>query len=81
VAVGVVALPLLRVAEDAVGLGRFLELLLGFLVPLVAIGVVLEGQLPVGRLDLGVRRVPRHPEDLVIVASSGHFLESESFTR
>ena len=42
VAVGVVALPLLGVAEDAVGLGPLLELLLRFLVPLVAVGVVLE---------------------------------------
>jgi hypothetical protein len=73
VAVGVVALALLRVAEDAVGLGRLLEPVFGVLVPLVAIGVVLERQLPVGGLDLGVGGIPRHPENLVIVASGGHF--------
>jgi hypothetical protein len=38
VSVSVVALPLVGVAEDAVGLGRFLESLLGLLVARVACG-------------------------------------------
>jgi len=67
VAVGVVTLPLLRVAEDAVGLGRLLELLLRFLVAGVAVGVVLEGELAIGRLHLLVGGVARHTEDLVVV--------------
>src|SRR6185503_17418408 len=78
VAVGIVALPLLGVAEDAVRLRGLLEPVLGFLVAGVPVGMVLERQLPVGRLDLGIRRVPRHPEDLVIFACSSHFQQRES---
>jgi hypothetical protein len=81
VAVGVVTLPLLGVAEDAVRLRRLLEPVLGFLVAGVPVGMVLEGQLPVGRLDLGVRRVPRHAKDLVVVASSRHVSRSELVRR
>jgi hypothetical protein len=48
----VVQAPLLRVGEDGVGLGRFLEPLFRFLAALVAVGMVLERQLAVGALDL-----------------------------
>jgi hypothetical protein len=76
VAVGVVALLLVGVAEHAVGLGRLLEALLGLLVPGVAVGMILEGELPVGGLDLLIGGGPRDPEDLVVVAlggGGGHF--------
>ena len=71
VAVGVVAPALVRVAEDAVGLGRLLEALLGLLVAGVAVGVVLEGELAVGGLDLLLRGVARDAEHLVVVALAG----------
>ena len=54
-----------RVGEHRVGLGRFLELLLGRLVARVAVRVVLQRQLAVGALDFLVawpsarRRAPR----------------------
>ena len=56
-AVAVVALPLRLVGEDLVRLGRFLEPPLGLGVARVLVGVVLQGQLPIGFLDLvGARR-------------------------
>src|SRR6185503_724254 len=58
---------LLGVAQDAVGLGRLLEPLLGLLVPRVAVGVVLHGQAPVGGLDLLLRGVAGDAEQLVVV--------------
>jgi hypothetical protein len=51
----IVGRALVAVGEDGVGLGRFLELLLGGVVAGIAIGVVLERQLAVGALDLPVR--------------------------
>ena len=48
VAVPVVARPLVGIAEDFVGLGSFLELILGRRVVGVFIGVVLDGHLAVG---------------------------------
>jgi hypothetical protein len=68
VAEGVVALALVGIAEDAVGLRRLLEALLGLLVPGVAVGVVLERELAVGGLHLLLGGVSGDPEDLVIVA-------------
>ena len=79
VAVRVVALALLGVAEDAVGLRRLLEALLGLLVARVAVGVVLERQLAVGGLDLLLGGVPGDPEDLVVVAL-GHQAAGRSAT-
>ena len=51
----VILLALLRVMEHLVGLGGLLEFLLGFLVAGVAVGVVFDGYLAVGGLDLVVR--------------------------
>src|SRR6266850_79549 len=64
----VVAGALLLVGQDGVGLGRFLELLLGVLVAGVAIGVMLHGELAVGLLDLGLTGLAPDPEHLVVVA-------------
>src|SRR5262249_55043736 len=47
VSVAVVALALVRLAQDLVRLGRFLELLLGLRVADVAVWVILHGQLAV----------------------------------
>src|SRR5690606_25400143 len=64
----VVAGLLVGVREHGVGLGRLLELLLGFLVARVLVGVVLERDLPVRALDLVRIRVPRDIQNFVVVA-------------
>ena len=67
VAVAVVALPLRLVGEDLVRLGRLLEPLLGLGVARVLVGVVLQGQLPIGFLDLFGRGVALDAKDFVII--------------
>src|SRR5438132_6182621 len=72
-AVAVIALPLLGVAEHVVGLGRLLEFQVRLRVADIAIGMILHGQLAVGALDLLVVRVARHAEHFVIVSfGAGH---------
>lgn len=63
----VVGGPFLRIAQDAVGLGGLLELLLRIRVIGVAVGMVRQGEFSVGRLDLLVVSLPGNPEDIVIV--------------
>ena len=46
----VVRRALLRIAQDAIGLGGFLELLFGVLIAGIAVGVMRQGELAVGRL-------------------------------
>ncbi len=65
-AVGVVLLPLLVVREDGVGLRDLLELLLG-LGRLVPVRVELEGQPPVGGLDVVLVGVLLDSQDVVEV--------------
>ena len=72
VAVAVVPLALRLVGEDLVRLGRLLEPLLGLGVARVLVRVVLQGQLPIGLLDLVGRGVALHAEDFVIIALRGH---------
>src|SRR6266540_2460176 len=74
---GVVALPLLRVAEHAVGLGDLLEALLSVRVAGVEVRVVLARQLAVGALDLLGRGIAADAEHGVVV---GHpaLLDSSS---
>ena len=69
-AVLVVGRALLRVGEHLVGLLGLLELLFRRLgvITLVAVRVVLHGQLAVGLLDLVLGRVLGNAEDLVVVA-------------
>ncbi len=64
---------LLGVREDLVGLRRLLERLLRLLAARVAVGVMLQGQLPVGLLDLFDRSAPVNPEHFVVIAF-GHRL-------
>src|SRR5690606_24150795 len=64
----VVLRPLFRVREAGVRLGGLLELLLGLLVPGVSVGVVLQGELAVGTLDLLGGGVSRNAQDLVVVS-------------
>src|SRR5512132_2735766 len=63
----VVLLALVLVADDVVGRRDLLEPLLGGLVSGVGVGVVLLRELAVCLLDLRLRRVLRHAEDLVVV--------------
>ena len=73
VAVTVVGGALLGIAQDAVGLAALLEALLGGFVAGIAVGVVLQGKLAVGTLDLDIARGAADAEDFVIIAfgSSG----------
>ena len=64
----IVARALVAVGEHRVGLGRFLEPLLGGLVARVAIRVVLERQLAVGALDVLIAGGARDAEHVVEVA-------------
>ena len=59
--------PLLRVAEDRVGLLDLLEPGLGRLVPGIEVGMVFAGQLPVGLLDVGQGRSPGDAQDLIVI--------------
>src|SRR5262249_31363078 len=63
----VVLLALLLVAQNGVGLGDLLELVLRFLVPLVLVGVVLLGEVAIRLLDLFVSSVFLDPEDVIVV--------------
>ena len=71
VAEAVVEPALLRVGEDRVGLGRFLERFLGLVVAGIAVGMVLQRQLAVRALDLLFGRRALDAEDLVVV-TLGH---------
>ena len=62
---------LVGIGEDRVRLVHGLEVLLGLLVPGVAVRVVLHGELAVGLLELRLARRARDAEDLVVVAP-GH---------
>src|SRR4029079_9970423 len=63
----VVHLPLLRVGQDLVGLGQFLEFGLRLLVPGVLVRVVLLGELAVRLLDLVGGRAAADAQDFVVV--------------
>jgi hypothetical protein len=67
VAVAVVRGALVGIPQDLVGLGRLLELLLGFLVAAVAVRMVLQRELAIGLLDGFAVRAPLHRQNLVII--------------
>ena len=62
---------LLRIAQDAIGLGGFLELLLGMLVAGIAVGMMRQGKLAVRGFQHRFVAVPDYTEDFIIV-SFGH---------
>ena len=68
VAEAIVGRALLRIREHRVGLGGLLELLLGVLAALIAVGMVLERQLAVRGLQLRVRCATLDAEDFVVIA-------------
>ena len=63
-AVPVVDIPFFRVAQDLVGLGRLLELLLRFLVSRIPVRMVLHGELAIALFYLVFRGVSLHAQDL-----------------
>ena len=67
VPVAIIAASLVRVAENAVGLRRPLELVLGLGIPRIAVGVMLHRQLAVGVLNLLIPRVAWDAELFVVV--------------
>ena len=60
----------LRVAQNRVGFGGFLEVFFGFLVSRIPVGVILKRELAVGALDFLIGGVPRNPEHLVVIPFS-----------
>jgi len=67
-AVAVVGRAAVGVRQDFVGLGCFLELLLGLRIVRVDVGVQLARELAKGLLDLGLAGRAADAEDLVCVA-------------
>ena len=68
----VIALALVRVGKNIVGLVDLLELFLGVLIAGVQVGVVLFGQLAVGAFDLGIGGVFADPQHLVVITFFCH---------
>src|SRR3989475_2223970 len=65
----VVEAPPLRIGEHLVGLRDLLEALLGLVAVLgIAVGMILEGGLPVSFLDVVLGRGAGHTQDLVVIA-------------
>ena len=71
-AVTVVELAFLRIAQHLVGLGGFLELGLRLGIADVAIRMILHGQLAIGLFERVVVGVSRDAQNLVIVPLAGH---------
>ncbi len=63
---------LLSVAEHLVGLLGLLELVLGFRIVGISIGMVFHGQTPIGLFDVRLGRVARQLEELVVILL-GHY--------
>jgi len=72
VAVLVVELALLGVAEDLVGLRRVLELTFGVRVVGIPVRMELQRRLAIGLLDVAVGGALLQAQDLVVVALVGH---------
>src|SRR5687768_11809171 len=69
----VVARALIAVGENRVSLGGLLESLFRLFVPLIAIRVMVEGELAIRALDLLVAGGLGHAENLVIVSFAHAF--------
>ncbi|KAF5055611.1 hypothetical protein DSECCO2_375850 [anaerobic digester metagenome] len=61
------------VAQDLVGLGRLLEHVLGLRIVRVAVGVVLQGELAIGALDLISRGTAADAQHFVVIALVSHY--------
>jgi hypothetical protein len=65
--VSVVKSALLRIGQDAVGFDDLFELLLSLLITRITIRMILQGELPIRRLDLLFTRRAADAQDLVII--------------
>ena len=72
VAEAIVLSPPLAVAQDLVGFRALTEARLGLLVARVAIGMILEGELAVGLLDVVFASALGDTEDFVVISLLGH---------
>ena len=68
VAVLVVGGAFLRVAQGFISLAQFLEFFLGGLVTRIFVGMIFQGQLAIGLLDLLLAGIAVHAQNLVVVA-------------
>ena len=64
----VIPAALLRVGENGVCLGRFLETFLGGMIARVAIGIILKRQFAIGALDLLIVGVFGNAQNVVVIA-------------
>ena len=71
-AIAIVDLPFLRIAEHRIGLGRFLELVRGLLVAAVAIGMELHRQNAISLFQLIVGGVLLDAEHFVKIKLRSH---------
>ena len=58
-------LALFCIAKQVIGAGYFLELLFGFRIAWIEVGMQFLCKFPVGFLKLGRRRRMRHPDDVI----------------
>ncbi len=63
------------IRQDFVSFARLLELVLGFLIVRVTVGVILHRELTISPFDFLLVRVPGYPENFVIIAL-GHALKT-----
>src|SRR5579871_838646 len=71
----------LRIAQDAIRFGRFLEILLGRMIVGIAIRMILHRHLLIGAFERGRVAIAADAEDFVIIALGGvHFLVTATFT-
>ena len=71
-------LALVLVADDLVGRVDFGKARSGLRIVLVAVGVMLLGELAIGALDRRSAGAPRHPQDLIGVAHTSRLLHGNS---
>ena len=68
----VVALALLWIAQYVIGLSKLLELLFGLLVPGILVGVIFDGELAVGLLQLFGRSTLSYAKDFIVISLFCH---------
>jgi hypothetical protein len=72
VTVTVVACTFFRIVQHFIGFGCFFKQHHRFFVVGIAIRMVLDGQLAIGRRDLAIGRVARDPKYFVVASFAGH---------
>ena len=79
VAETVVTLFLVGIAQHIICLGSLLELLLGFLVSRILVGMIFDGHFPVGLLYLFCRGILANSKDLIIISFCHNALNSYNY--